>query len=107
MVRAYKTEAYNNYLSIPMSIRDEIDSYHELIGESPDMDEQITMIRDFLYSNYTYDMSPGATPYNKDYVTYFLKEQKRGYCAHFATAATLLLRSYGIPARYVEGYVID
>ena len=52
-------------------------------------------------------MSPGATPYNKDYVTYFLKEQKRGYCAHFATAATLLLRSYGIPARYVEGYVID
>ena len=51
MVRAYKTEAYNNYLSIPMSIRDEIDSYHELIGESPDMDEQITMIRDFLYSN--------------------------------------------------------
>ena len=36
-----------------------------------------------------------------------MKEQKRGYCAHFATAATLLLRSYGIPARYVEGYVID
>lgn len=105
--RAYKTEAYNNYLSIPMSIRDEIDSYHDLIGESPDMDEQIALIRDFLYSNYTYDMSPGATPYNKDFVTYFLKDQKRGYCAHFATAATLLLRSYGIPARYVEGYVID
>ncbi|MBQ1171105.1 MAG: transglutaminase domain-containing protein [Lachnospiraceae bacterium] len=107
MARAYKTEAYNNYLSIPMSIQDEIDSYHELIGESPDMDEQITLIRNFLYSNYTYDMSPGSTPYNKDYVTYFLGEQKRGYCAHFATAATLLLRSYGIPARYVEGYVID
>lgn len=107
LARAYKTEAYNNYLSLPMSIQDEINSYHDAIGTGQDIDEQISMIRDFLYSNYTYDMSPGATPYNQDFVTYFLREQKRGYCAHFATAATLLLRSYGIPARYVEGYVID
>ena len=90
-----------------MSIQDEINYYHDAIGTGQDIDEQITLIRDFLYSNYTYDMSPGATPYNQDFVTYFLREQKRGYCAHFATVATLLLRSYGIPARYVEGYVID
>lgn len=36
-----------------------------------------------------------------------MKKNRRGYCAHFASAATLLLRNCGIPARYVEGYAID
>ena len=31
---------------------------------------------------------------------------KKGYDVQFATAATLMFRYYGIPARYVEGYVI-
>lgn len=52
-------------------------------------------------------MTPGSTPVRKDFVSYFLQEQKEGYCAHFASAATLLLRSYGIPARYVEGYAVS
>ncbi len=56
--------------------------------------------------NFSYTMAPGTTPYNRDYVEYFLKEQKRGYCAHFASAAVLLLRTMDVPARYVEGYCI-
>ena len=56
--------------------------------------------------NFRYTMAPGATPMNRDAIEYFLVHQKRGYCAHFASSATLLLRSFGIPARYVEGYVI-
>ena len=31
---------------------------------------------------------------------------KKGYDVQFATAATLMFRYYGIPARYVEGYLI-
>lgn len=107
LAATYKTEAYNNYLAIPDSIKDELETYHQQIGYGEDRAEQIQLIRNFLYSSYTYDMSPGATPYNKDFVTYFLESQKRGYCVHFASAGALLLRSYGIPARYVEGYVID
>jgi hypothetical protein len=37
-------------------------------------------------------------------VTYFLTESHRGYCVHYASAAVLLLRMDGIPARYVSGY---
>ena len=40
-------------------------------------------------------------------MTYFLTESRRGYCMHFASAATLLLRWIGVPARYVAGYVAD
>lgn len=56
--------------------------------------------------DFDYTMSPGTTPYRQDFVEYFLTTQKRGVCAHFAASATMLLRSMGIPARYVEGYCI-
>ena len=36
----------------------------------------------------------------------FLTESKIGHSVHFASAATLMFRYYGIPSRYVEGYLI-
>ena len=103
----YSDECYDNYLQIPADIAPELIELQKEIGTSDDLESQVFMIRQFLTTNYTYDMSPGATPRNKDFVLYFLNEQKRGYCSHFASAATLLFRSYGIPARYVEGYVAN
>lgn len=40
-----------------------------------------------------------------DGVENFLTVTKQGYCVQYASAACLILREYGIPARYVEGYV--
>ncbi|MBR5420246.1 MAG: hypothetical protein IK115_03750 [Lachnospiraceae bacterium] len=62
-------------------------------------------LRRYFVKNYEYTMSPGTTPRRSDVVDYFLHNQKRGYCAHFASSSTLLLRHMGIPTRYVEGYV--
>lgn len=42
-----------------------------------------------------------------DAVENFLTVTKQGYCVQFASALCLLLREQGIPARYVEGYVVD
>ena len=102
----YQEECYNNYLQIPEDILPEINEYRQQIGTGDSLAQQISLIRQFLTANYEYDMAPGTTPRSEDFVTYFLGTQKRGYCAHFASAATLLFRSYGIPARYVEGYVL-
>lgn len=106
-LETYQAECYDNYLQIPDNIASELSKLQQEIGSSDDLTTQIFMIREFLTTHYTYDMSPGTTPRNEDFVLYFLNEQKRGYCSHFASAATLLFRSYGIPARYVEGYVAD
>ena len=40
-----------------------------------------------------------------DGVENFLFNTKEGYCVQFASAVALILREYGIPARYVEGYI--
>ena len=50
-----------------------------------------------------YDPATPAMEAGEDFVNHFLTEG-RGYCVHFATAGTLLLRLQGIPARYVSGY---
>lgn len=63
-------------------------------------------IKSYLWENAEYTLSPGATPYGEDFVEYFINQNHKGYCVHFATAATLMLRRAGIPARYVEGYFV-
>lgn len=59
-----------------------------------------------LENRAVYDINPGPTPEGKDFVTYFLLENQKGFCVHFATAATLLYRYCGYQARYVEGYAV-
>lgn len=39
-----------------------------------------------------------------DGVDYFLFEEQAGYCDYYASAMVTMLRSLGVPARYVRGY---
>lgn len=59
-----------------------------------------------LSNDFTYSLNPGITPKNADFVGYFLNNNKKGFCVHFATSAALMLRTLGIPTRYVEGYIL-
>ena len=54
-----------------------------------------------------YDLQTPRQPPEEDFALYFLTTARRGYCVHFATAATVLLRALGVPARYVQGYVLS
>lgn len=63
-------------------------------------------LHDYLTKQCAYAYSPPEIPSGEDFAIYFLEESRRGYCVHFASAATVLLRSLGIPARYAEGYII-
>jgi len=67
----------------------------------------INLVDALLEQETTYDMDTPAPPVGEDYVNWFLNGSRRGYCMHYATAAALLLRSVGVPARYVSGYVVN
>lgn len=64
-------------------------------------------ICDYFQENYTYTLNPGYMFGRSDYISYFLTRSKKGFCAHFASAATMMFRYMGIPARYVEGYALS
>ena len=65
----------------------------------------ITAIRTYLEQNFIYTEDLGEADKNISQLKVFL-DSKKGYDVQFATAATLMFRYYGIPARYVEGYLI-
>ncbi len=55
-----------------------------------------------------YSRDPARVPAEaEDFCGWFLNEAEEGYCVHYASACTALLRSLGIPARYVSGYVCE
>lgn len=58
-----------------------------------------------LQENFSYSLDLEPLPEGMDAVDYFLSESKEGFCIHFASAVVFLMRKYGIPARYVSGYV--
>lgn len=64
-------------------------------------------LRDAVCGSVSYSLNPGKTPSYEDFASYFLLDNQQGYCVHYATAATVLARMAGIPARYCEGYMID
>ena len=67
--------------------------------------ERIEAIRQYVQSSAVYALQVDRMPEEeKDFAMWFLEEADAGYCIHFATAATVLLRAAGIPARYVTGY---
>ena len=64
-------------------------------------------ISNYLNANYRYTLKPKALPADgEDFIDFFLSKNKEGYCTYFATAGTMLMRKFGFPARYVEGFIV-
>lgn len=106
--RSAKFDAIDNYLQISAEQKNLINGIAgvRITDTLTQKMECIEYVKNFLQNNYSYTLAPGKVPDDKDFFEYFLSESKEGYCAYFATAATLMFRAYGIPARYVEGYAV-
>lgn len=109
LVQKYETFVTEQYLTLP-----ETDAMEKLRADvMPDMpaadlplDRRLELIRDYIWAHAEYSMQPGMQPSDQDFVTYFLEQSHKGYCAHYASAAVVLCRMCGIPARYCQGYVM-
>ena len=65
---------------------------------------RLNALVDFLMSHYRYSLWFRSSGQRLDPVADFLLNVKHGHCEFFASSAALLLRSVGIPTRYVTGY---
>lgn len=62
------------------------------------------LVQQFLTSKaFKYSKNPPSTG-GKDVVENFLSNSREGFCVHFASAGTMILRQMGVPCRYVSGY---
>ena len=102
---AYMAEAKEAYTHVP---ENEVPRLAELCKEQ-ELDS-LSEITDFITTTLNerteYTLTPGWSSLNTDVVEDFLFDRGRGYCVHYAAAATLMYRMFGVPARYVTGYMI-
>lgn len=113
--KLYRSYVTKHYLEVP---KNRLSALSEEIQKLPvfqSMPKQpsVSQIQDaareiqtFLWEHASYSLNLEPLPFGNEFVEDFLFRQHQGFCIHFATAGTLLFRMYGIPARYVSGYVI-
>ena len=105
---------YSRYLTLPDETRQRAEALLKTIftsvpaSDTTNLPAMASQIESYVRNSAVYDLDPGRMPGSEDdFALWFLEDSDKGYCVHFATAATVLLRAAGIPARYVEGYTVQ
>ncbi len=104
--KEYRKFVYENYLQVPADTAAALEKIAREAGLNANSKEIIAEVAKFIQNAAVYNLKyDRGLDGESDIVVAFLTEYKEGICQHFASAATLLYRTLGIPARYVEGYV--
>ncbi len=91
-------------LEVPKDLDERIVELAARLGEGdPATSARIARVTSYLGRECRYSLKVGKFK-SRQPVAEFLFEKKRGYCEYFASAAVLLLRRQGVPARYVTGF---
>jgi hypothetical protein len=76
----------------------------QITGRAANPYDKARALENYLRSHYGYTLDlTGAPP--PDPLAYFLFQKRAGHCEYFASALTVMLRSVGIPARLVNGFL--
>ena len=95
-----------DYLPLPGGIdRALVQLVNELIRDEKTPIGQAMAIQAYLTGGeFTYTLDGAYAPQGRDFVSWFVLEEKKGYCTYYASAMAVMARLAGIPARYAEGY---
>ncbi len=97
-------EVAAKYLQLPGTVTERTRQLAlDLTADAATDYDRVIAVRDHLLT-YEYDFFPPPQPPNTDAVDLFLFEDQRGVCEHYVSAMVVMLRSLGIPARFVVGY---
>jgi len=66
--------------------------------------DKAAALENYLKTKYSYTLDLAGNP-GKDPLAHFLFETRAGHCEYFASAMTVMLRTLGIPAREVNGFL--
>ena len=105
---SYRSFVYENYLAVPaqtLAFMQDIIAEKNFEKDDPHI---VRAVASYIQNAAKYNLEyPQELDDEADIVVAFLSTYKEGICQHYASAATLLFRALGIPARYTEGYVVN
>lgn len=103
--KEYEKFVRSQYLEIDAETKAYMDKLIKAHGWTSSL-EDIARIEYYIQNAATYSLDYNkALDKSSNIVIAFLDEYKEGICQHYASAATMLYRALGIPARYTIGYV--
>ncbi len=101
---AYPDPVNGTFLQLPDLSPRVADLARQVTGQARTPYEKVVAVERHLRERYQYSLEVGPTiPVSP--VEDFLFTRKSGYCEHYATAMVVMLRSLGIPARLVTGFL--
>lgn len=102
---AYADTIRESYLALPEGIENAVYTLAGQITQDAQTDfDRADALCAYLRSAYPYTLLQSTPPAGRDFVSWFLLEERQGYCTSFATAMAVMARMVGLPSRYVEGY---
>jgi len=104
--QGFNQDELSPFLQLPDSLPERVgDLARELTAGLYNNYDRLRVLERFLAS-FTYTLDAEYLPEGEDFVDHFLFTAREGYCVHFASAMVIMARTLGIPARYVEGYIL-
>jgi transglutaminase-like putative cysteine protease len=102
----YEGELWNPYLQLPETLPDRVRNLaKDITNEAEAPYEKVKLIEAYLQENFEYTNRPDLSlGQSADFVDRFLFEIQSGYCDYFSTSMAVMVRTLGIPARWVKGY---
>ena len=100
----YPDSVVPRYLQLPESLPERVRLLAEQLTEGLNTPYDKAVAIERTLRQIPYDDQIEGPGLRQDGVDYFLFEAQAGYCDYYASAMTVLLRSVGVPARYVRGY---
>jgi len=99
----YPDRVTDAYLQLPESTTDRVRERSAAVaGDAETPYGKAVAIEEHLESEKEYSLSVPAPA--GDVADTFLFEREAGYCTYYATTMVVMLRSQGVPARFVTGY---
>ncbi|UVE50837.1 DUF3488 and transglutaminase-like domain-containing protein [Haloferax larsenii] len=99
----YPDEIRERYLGLPDSTSDRVrERAAEITAEAETPYDKAVAVETWLQENKRYSLQVSRP--EGDIAESFLFEMDAGYCTYYASTMVVLLRSEGVPARFVTGY---
>ncbi|QDT06418.1 Protein-glutamine gamma-glutamyltransferase [Rubripirellula lacrimiformis] len=80
---------------------------NELCQGIPSARGKAAAISRYFQEGFEYGLNATNAPSRVDPLAYFMQTEHVAHCEFFASASVLMLRTVGVPSRYVTGYVVD
>ena len=93
-----------DYLQLPAGLDERIGQLVHEVTTSLAPFEGALALENHLRTSYEYTLQTVGNANHETPVDTFLFDSKRGHCEYFASALTVMLRLYGVPARLVTGF---